>query len=306
MTSQAIPYIVLLGFMYGSTMIASRFSVGQYEPLTYVGLRLTMAAIAHIVIYTVSQQKNWPKDRWLWIHAIVLGVIGTAIPMSGMVMSLQYLSSGITSILITIGPAITVLFAHFFLDDEKLTWRTSIGIGLALAGAILLALRGETGLADTTTGSWLGYMLVIVPLIVGSGSTIYARKYMKTFDSFDVASIRMFAAAIMVLPLSFLLVGFDLSGVTNVGYGALVYAAVMGTFGGMMLAFYNIKRFGATASSMTAYVVPIVANIGGILLLDEIFTRGMLFGTALIVVGIFIINRRQSSAPAAQPATQPR
>ena len=305
MTSQAIPYIVLLGFMYGSTMIASRFSVGQYEPLTYVGLRLTMAAIAHLVIYTVSRQKQWPKDRWLWIHAIVLGVIGTAIPMSGMVMSLQYLSSGITSILITIGPAITVLFAHFFLDDEKLTWRTSIGIGLALAGAILLALRGETGLADTT-GSWLGYMLVIVPLIVGSGSTIYARKYMKTFDSFDVASVRMFSAALMVLPLSFFLVGFDLSGVTNVGYGALVYAAVMGTFGGMMLAFYNIKRFGATASSMTAYVVPIVANIGGILLLDEIFTRGMLFGTALIVAGIFIINRRNIVQPAPKPVSQSR
>ncbi|MCB0014130.1 MAG: DMT family transporter, partial [Anaerolineales bacterium] len=118
-------------------------------------------------------------------------------------------------------------------------------------------------------------------------------KYMKNFDAFDVASIRMFAATVALIPLSLLAVGFDLAAVTSLGYGALVYAALVGTFGGTMLAFYNIKRFGATASSMTAYVVPVVANIGGILFLDEIFTRGMLAGTGLIVLGIYIINRRQ-------------
>ena len=302
MTTKALPYIVLLGFMYGSTLIASRFSVGQFEPVTYIGLRLTLAAIAHFTIYLVIRSRPWPTDKWLWIHALVMGVFGTAIPMTGMVMSLTHLSSGIVSILITTGPAITVLMANFLLDDERLTLRTSIGIGLALAGAILLTLRGETGLADGSAGSLVGYALVMGSMLLGSGGTIYARKYMKTFDSFDVASIRMFAAALLMIPLSLWVAGFDLSRVTPVGYSAMFYAAVMGTFGGTMLAFYNIKHFGATASSMTAYVVPVVANIGGILLLDEIFTRGMLFGTALIVLGIYIINRRQKEAVAIEAA----
>ena len=301
MTTQAIPYIVLLGFMYGSTLVASRFSVGQFEPLTYIGLRVTMAAMAHVAIYVVSRQRHWPTDRWIWIHALILGVFGTALPMSGMVMSLEYLSSGMTSILITIGSAVTVLFAHFMLDDERLNWRTTIGIALALAGAILLALRGETGLADSS-GSVFGYILVLGAMLFGSAGTIYARKYMKSYDSYDVASIRMFGAMFLMIPLSLFTVGFDLSSVTTAGYGALGYAAVVGTFGGMMLAFYNIKHFGATASSMTAYVVPVAANIGGILLLDEIFTRGMLFGTALIICGIYIINRRHEHVPADQPA----
>ena len=292
MTTQAVPFIVLLGFMYGSTLVASRFSVGQFEPLTYIGLRVTMAAMAHVTIYLVMRQRHWPTQKWVWIHALVLGVFGTAIPMTSMVMSLTYISSGIASILITTSPAIVVLMAHFWLDDEQLTWRTSLGIALALAGAILLALRGETGLADSS-GSTLGYLLVLIPMFLGSAGTVYARRYMRDFDAFDVASIRMFAATVTVLPLSFIIVGFDLSAVTSLGYGALFYAALMGTFGGTMLAFYNIKRFGATASSMTAYIVPIVANIGGIILLDEIFTRGMVVGSALIIVGIYIINRRQ-------------
>ena len=293
MTSQALPYIVLLGFMYGSTLVASRFSVGQFAPATYIGLRLSLAALAHATIYQFSASRAWSRDRNVWQHALLLGVIGTAVPMTAIVTALTYLSSGMASILITINPAITVLLAHFFLHDEKLNTRKIVGIVLALSGTALLTVRGETGLADVAKANPIGYILMFTSILLGSSSTVYARKYMRTFDAFDVASIRMLAAALAVMPLSLLLVGFDLTAVTSTGYGALGYASLMGTFGGMMLAFYIIKRFGATASAMTAYVVPIITNIGGILLLGETFTVGMLWGALLIVVGIFILNQRR-------------
>jgi drug/metabolite transporter (DMT)-like permease len=121
--------------------------------------------------------------------------------------------------------------------------------------------------------------------------TIYARKYMRDYDFFDVASVRMFAAALAVMPLSALLVGVDLSGVDARGYMALVYAALVGSFSGMILAFYTIKRFGATASAMPMYVIPVVATLGGALLLGEQITEGMLVGIALIAAGIALINR---------------
>jgi drug/metabolite transporter (DMT)-like permease len=60
----------------------------------------------------------------------------------------------------------------------------------------------------------------------------------------------------------------------------------------MLLAFYNIKHFGATAAAMTAYIIPIFAGIGGALLLDEQITSMMLVGMALIMTGIAIINRK--------------
>ena len=293
MTSQALPYIVLLGFMYGSTLVASRFSVGQFAPATYIGLRLSLAALAHATIYQFSASRAWSRDRNVWQHALLLGVIGTAVPMTAIVTALTYLSSGMASILITINPAVTVLLAHFFLHDEKLNTRKIVGIVLALSGTALLTVRGETGLADVAKANPIGYILMFTSILLGSSSTVYARKYMRTFDAFDVASIRMLAAALAVMPLSLLLVGFDLTAVTPTGYGALGYASLMGTFGGMMLAFYIIKRFGATASAMTAYVVPIITNIGGILLLGETFTVGMLWGALLIVAGIFIINQRR-------------
>jgi len=291
MTLQAIPYILLLGFLYGSTLIASRFSVGQFEPVTYIGLRLTMASAGHAVIYAMVRERRWPTDRRLWRHAIVLGVFGTAAPMVAIVTSLQYQSSGITSLLITTNPALTVLMAHFFLTDEKLVRRKTVGVALALGGAALLAARGESGLSGVTQASPVGYGLVLLAMVSGSSMTIYARRYMRNLDPLDVASVRMLVAALFVMPASTLLVGVDLGAVDGHGYFALVYAALVGTFAGMMLAFYNIQRFGATAAAMTAYVIPAVTGIGGVLILGETLTTFMLIGMAIIVLGISLINQ---------------
>lgn len=292
MTSQALPYISFLGFLFGSTLVASRFSVGQFEPTTYIGLRLTMASLGHIGFYTfINRRYKWPTDRRLWFHASILGVLGTAVPMTSIVTALQYLSSGLAAILITTSPAITVLLAHFFLPDEALSRQKLFGVALALGGTIMLAVSGESGLADVGQANPLGYMLMLLAMTMGGASAVYIRKYLSNYSAFDVASIRMFVAALVVVPLSTLIIGFDLQNVTATGYTALVYAALVGTFAGLLLAVYNVKRFGATAAAMTSYVIPVFAGLGGVLLLDEKITAVMLVGVVLIIGGIIIINR---------------
>lgn len=291
MSIQAIPYVILLGFFFGSTLVVSRFSVGQFHPATYIGLRMMIAASACALVYLVaSNHRKWPTNPHLWRHAALLGVFGTAIPMTFIVSSLVYQSSGVTAILLTTGPAITVVMAHFGLPDEVLNLKKSVGIILALGGALLLAIRGESGLPNVSQGSWLGYGLVFLAMFFASAMTIYTRKYMRQFDSFQVTSVRLLVAALAIMPLSVIFVGFDLQHVNMQGYLALVYAALVGTFSGFLLTFYNIKRFGATTAAMVLYVVPIIAGLGGILFLDETFTFGLLAGTALIVTGIAIIN----------------
>lgn len=291
MPPQAFPYIILLAFLFGSTLVVSRFSVGQFQPTTYVSLRLVLASLGHITIYLLSRQRKWPTSPRVWGHAAVLGIFATAVPMTAIVTSLQYQSSGITAVLITTSPAITVLLAHFFLADEPLTRQKGVGVILALGGALLLALLGESGLPDVSRANPLGYILVMGAMICASAATIYARKYMQDLDTVEVASVRMWVAALVVTPLSLLLVGFDLSQVTGRGYSALLYAALIGTFSGMMLAFYNIKRFGATASAITAYIIPVVATLGGILFLGETITITMMIGMGLIIAGIALLNR---------------
>jgi drug/metabolite transporter (DMT)-like permease len=211
--------------------------------------------------------------------------------MTAIVSSLQYQSSGITAVLITTSPAITVLMAHFLLPDEPFTRQKATGVVIALAGALLLAILGESGLPDVSRAEPTGYILVLAAMLFGSGSAIYSRKYLRPFDTIDVTSVRMVSATVALVPVSLLLVGFDLGQVDIQGYMALLYASFVGTFSGLILAFYNVQRFGATASAMSAYIMPIVASIGGALLLGESITTGMVAGMILILTGVALINR---------------
>ncbi len=79
---------------------------------------------------------------------------------------------------------------------------------------------------------------------------IYARKFLRKFASLDVTSIRMYAAALVALPIALLFPGTALANVDSSGYFALFYAAISTNILGMLLIFYIIKRFGVTVSAM--------------------------------------------------------
>jgi drug/metabolite transporter (DMT)-like permease len=294
---QAIPFVLLLAGLFGTTLVASRFAVEQFHPVTFVGLRLSLAGVGYLLVYSLSLgARKWPTSPAVWRHGALLGLFDTALPMSFIILSLQYQSSGLASILLAAGPAVTVLLAHFFLPDEPLTRRKGAGIGLAFGGTLLLILLGETGLAGMHEASPLGYLLVLTAVLSGSAMTIYARRFMRECDTVQVAAVRMLTAAVAVMPLSLLIVGIDLSRVTWQGYLVLGYAAVAGTFFAFLLVFYNIKRFGATVAAMTLYIIPIVTALGGVLLLRERVTPGMVGGMALIGTGIAVLNRHPSAA----------
>lgn len=290
MTPSALPYISLLAIFFGTTLVMSRFSVGQYAPLTYIGLRYTIASLCYVLIFAVSSKRKLPRERQVWRHAPVLGIFATALPMTLIVSSLQYQSSGVTSLLLTAGPALTVIMAHFMLADERLSRRKIVGVSMAISGAALLIVLGESGLPDVSQANPLGYGMVLMAMIAASYMTIYARKYMRDLDWFDVGSVRMWTAALLMIPIALLFAGFDMSQVNTEGYFALVYAALIGTFGAMMMAFYNIKRFGATAAAMVSILTPIVAIIAGALLLGETITPGMVVAMGLIIGGVAILN----------------
>lgn len=159
-------------------------------------------------------------------------------------------------------------------------------------GAVVLAVLGENGLPNVRTANPIGYGLVFMAMFFGSFSAIYIRRYMQNYDSFDIASIRNIFAALALVIFTASVFGFDLSRLNRMGGFALGYASVVGTFFGLILAVYIVQRFGATASAMTAYVIPIVAALGGILVLGEQITLGMLAGMGLIGIGIAVINRK--------------
>ena len=302
MHTKAFPYIILLSLFWGTNIVASRFGIGEFNPYLFIVLRLSIATLFFIPFLFLTG-KGLPRDRSVWAHAALSGFLGVSIPMTSFILSLQYQSSGVASIYVTAAPAIIVVVAHFFLPDEKLTRLKGLGVLLALAGSLFLVLSGESGLADVSRANPLGFILVITGLIVESGNTVLVRRRMQAMDGQQVTAIRLLTAAIIVLILALFVGEFDFSRVTAAGYFSLFYAGLIGALAGQFTAFYIQRRFGATAFSLTSYLIPVVAIVAGVVFLDELFTWPMLFGIVMIGGGIYLINRRQPEAASVTPAS---
>jgi drug/metabolite transporter (DMT)-like permease len=85
----------------------------------------------------------------------------------------------------------------------------------------------------------------------------------------------------------------------------LARGALLGMFGTGLafLVFYVlVERVGATNATLTTYLIPIVAVLGGALLLDERLGLGAVVGGALILLGIWLAQRTPAAPTPARHA----
>lgn len=284
--------VVACAACFGSGLTVSRLGLRHFDAVTYTGLRFVVAATAFAMFLLVQNLGAWPRDRRFWVMTIAFGVVGTAMPMLAIVSALQFVSSGTAAIVAAASPTFSVIFAHFALQDEKITVRKVAGIGVAFAGAAYLVLQRETGLGVAAT-HWGGYALILGGLALSHGAIVSARRFLRGYNVFQVVGVQMFTAAIVLLP--FALGRFSaerITGVREVGVAvfAVTYGGVIGTFAAFLGRFAIIKRFGATDAALIDYVVPIMATAGGVAFLAEKLTITMAIGMAIILLGVRIVQ----------------
>jgi len=289
MHTKALPYVFLLSFFWGTNVVASRFGIGEFDPYLFVALRIIIAAVFFVPV-VLWQQGKLPTDPDLWKKAGLSGIIGVAIPIPMFILSLQYQSSGVASLYVTLFPVMIAIAAHFFLPDEKLTRYKAAGVALALFGAIFLALRGESGLANVGRANPLGFILVIISLCSEVCNTLFVRLKMKETDPMQVTMIRLVVAAVFLAIVTSFVSDLSFTQVTSAGIFSLAYAAIIGALAGQFMAFFIQRKYGATAFSLTSFLVPVVATLFGALILGEILTWAMAVGVVFIGSGLYLIN----------------
>ena len=153
-----LPVILLLSFFFGTNLVVSRFALGQFDPLAFVAIRMPIAALLGL-LWARARHGRFPAGSTVWLHGSVVGVFATGIPMMSFVSALQFQSSGVTALFITLTPISAMIYSHFRLGDDPLNRRKIAGGLLSFAGVGLLLAAGETGLQETR---WEGFVLVLI------------------------------------------------------------------------------------------------------------------------------------------------
>ena len=167
--------LIILSIFWGGSFLFVGIAVEDFQPFTIAFLRVLIASLILWLAIIISSIKI-PKTASIWCSFFIMGTINSAIPFSLIAWGQSNIPSGLASILIATTPLITVIGAHFYTTDEKITANRLIGILMGFVGVIVLLgpdLLGQIG------KNFFGQLAIILAAILYALASIYGRRYSK-------------------------------------------------------------------------------------------------------------------------------
>ena len=129
--------LVILSVLWGGSFLFNGVAVRQLPPLTVVALRVSLAA----VFLNLVAHIRGTRIREIWRHIVpflIMGMLNNVIPFSLIVWGQQRIASGLAAILNATSTIFTIIIAHLFTKDEKITVIKLIGICAGFVGVIII------------------------------------------------------------------------------------------------------------------------------------------------------------------------
>ena len=292
--------LIALAVIWGSAFFCIHVAVHAVPPLTYVWLRVTIAAAA-LWAYLAWRREPAGLPRSVWGSMLLLALLNNVIPFILFGWGQTHIASGLASILNATTPIWGVIVAHVFTSDERMTPRKVAGVLLGFGGVALMIgpdLLGSIG------NNVLAQLACVAAALLYALAGVWARRFKRQGVSpLSVTTGQLTAGALVMLPVALL---FDRPWEQAFppfsALGAIIVLAVVCSAFAYILYFRLIDSAGATNALLVTLLVPPVAILLGALMLGEIIEARDFAGLGLIALGLAAIDGRLLSvfAPAAR------
>ena len=280
-------WLLFLAAFWGPSFLFIKVAVADIPPLTLVVGRVGIAGISLYLILRAQGRNLMPWGQ-VWAHLAVVAVVQNALPFVLFGWGEQYIDSGLAAILNGTTPLFTLMLAHFFTHDDRLTPTKAVGTVIGFGG--LLFLIGPSLLAGVRATVW-GLLAVTIASASYGVAIIYSRRHLRGLPPLVGPASQLLLATLFMIPLALLFERpFELPAPSWPALGSLLALSVFGTALAFVIYYYLIERVSATYVSMVTYLVPIFGVILGVLVLNERLGWNAYLGCALILLGVMIVN----------------
>ena len=290
MTGREWGVLLLLAVIWGGAFLFIGVAVRHVDPLTYVWLRLTIAAGAMWVFLKWKGQKlGLPRE--VWGSILLLALLNNALPFTLFGWGQTHIASGLASILNATTPIWGVLVAHLFTDDERMTPRKIAGVLLGFGGVATMI--GPTLLANVGSDA-LAQLACIAASLCYAIAAVWARRFRRQgLSPMSVTTGQLTAGALMMMPMAMIIDQPWTQALPPISaWAAIAALAVFCTALGYVLYFRLIDTAGATNALLVTLLVPPFAILFGSLFLNEVLAPQDFAGLALIGLGLAAIDGR--------------
>ena len=271
--------LVVPGVIWGASFLFIAEGLAAVEPN---GVTFTRIAIGFLTLSLFPSARR-PVARADWAGTAALGVLWFAFPLSMFPFAEQHVSSALTGMLNGATPLCVAAVAT--LIARRLPERgTLVGLIVGFGGAVVMALPA----LGRNRSSAFGVTLIVAALISYGIALNVARPLQMRNGAIPVVWRALGVALILTAPLGLPAV---LDGQWSLRPAlAMLGLGAGGTAIATILTATAAGRMGATKASATAFLIPVVALILGVVIRHEHVTTLSLIGAAICLLGAAIIR----------------
>jgi drug/metabolite transporter (DMT)-like permease len=288
--------LLALAAIWGGSFIFMRFLSPILGPVATTGARVLVAGLVLWAVYAASRFKlEWRRN---WKRYLVLGVVNSGIPFLLYSFAALHIPASLSVVLNSLAPIFGAVFSALWLD-ERLTWRKLFGLGLGIAGVVLVSSLDRVSASPLALA---GMAACVLATVCYGLSTVYIRKRAMDVKPRALAGGSQLLAGLAFIPLvavfppraapSAVVVAVE------VAFGVLCSAVAY------LLYYRLVARVGPTRTLTVTLLMPAFGMLWGYLILGEHITWVRILGAAVILAGTYLAAyppRAVKPAPAAAP-----
>ncbi len=276
--------LLSLSVLWGGSFFFAKVAVAELGPFTVVFARVSLAALALVLIVPLRRDAPWPAY-------FAMGFLNNALPFSLIFWGQTEIASGLASILNATTPLFTLVVAHLLTADEKIDRTKIVALLAGLAGVVVLF---GPDLVARQSSLW-GQIACLAAALSYAFAGVYGRRFRAMgVAPVEAAAGQVTASAVLILPIMLMVDRpWTLAAAPSTSvWLALAGLALLSTALGYVLYFRILAAAGATNLLLVTFLLPVTAVLLGALVLGERLAPRHLAGMALIGLGLAVIDGR--------------
>jgi drug/metabolite transporter (DMT)-like permease len=305
--------LLCLSVLWGGSFFFNALAIKELPTFTVVVCRVLLASVILLGILHVTGT-SLPRNRPVWTAFFQMGLFNNALPFALIVWGQGHIGSGVASILNATTPLFTVVVAHWWTYDEKMTRTRLVGVMAGLAGVAVMV--GGDALRAIGTNI-VAQLACIVAAISYAIASVFGRRFRAmNIAPLATAAGQVMASSLMLAPAMLIIdQPWKLPAPSAGTIGAIIAIAALSTATGYILYFRILASAGATNITLVTFLVPVSAILLAVFCLGELLLIQHIVGMAMIGLGLMAIDGRAwkrvrpffwaSPAPASNRSTRP-
>jgi drug/metabolite transporter (DMT)-like permease len=285
--------VIVFCLAWSSAFPVGKIALSVCPPELFLALRF-LAAAAILLAWAALRGELSTLRRGHWLGLLALGLLNQA-GYNGLTwIGMRTVSSGLSTVIISINPILIAGLAVPFLR-EPMTTRRLAGLALGILGVIFVVRNRIVATKEDVTG----IATIVVALLSFVAGTILYKRWSPSLPVTAVVGIQSLSAGAVLL-----CVGLATEDPAAIALGApfwlaLAYNIFIVSIAAFALWFFLLNRGSATSASSLHFIMPPLGLALGYAILGESIDALDLAGTVPIACGIWLVTHPARGAAAA-------